>query len=155
MMEEQVQDHQSALRCRGADSSIGSNILADISFRKKLKKNLLKALRALKRLECSNNGAFPLFDVDCHLSMVVKALRESKAITIFMEKPFNAAGIVDFTLYTLHGQVPKNDAKIDAQTELRRLETLSASVKGLEAGLDCLFRCLIRNRVSLLNILTP
>ncbi|XWS42211.1 hypothetical protein CRYUN_Cryun17cG0148700 [Craigia yunnanensis] len=189
MMKEQVQDLQSALRRRGGDSSIGSNILAYISFRKKLEKNIAKSLRVLKRLECNNNGAFPLF-VDYHLLMVVKALRESNAITISMfesllsflsmpvmktkaggwslisklipvvaakrsQKLLNEVGIVDFTLYALHGQVRKNDAKIDAQTEIRRLETLSASIKGLEAGLDCLFRCLIRNRVSLLNILSP
>ncbi|XVF62268.1 hypothetical protein PTKIN_Ptkin08bG0203800 [Pterospermum kingtungense] len=193
MMKEQIQDLQSALRRRGGDSSIGTNILAYISFRKKLNKNIAKSLRVLERLQCKNNGAaaFPLFGVDCHLLMVVKALRESNAIAISMfqsllsflsmpvmkskagsgwslisklipvvaaersQKLFNEVGIVDFTLYTLHGQFRRNDAKIDAQTELKRLKTLSASIKGLEAGLDCLFRCLIRNRVSLLNILTP
>ncbi|XVF18122.1 hypothetical protein REPUB_Repub10bG0184900 [Reevesia pubescens] len=189
MMKEQVQDLQSALRRRGGDSSIGSNILAYISFRKKLKKNIAKSLRVLKKLESNNNVAFPLFDVDCHLLMVVKALRESNAITISLfgslltylsmpimkakaggwslisklipvsaersQKLFNEVGIIDFTLYKLHGQVPKKDAKFDVQIELRRLETLSGSIKDLESGLDCLFRCLIRNRVSLLNILTP
>lgn len=190
MMKEQVEDLQSALRRRGrgGDSSIGTNILAYISFRKKLKKNIGKSLRVLKRLESKNNGAFPL--LDCHVFMAVKALRESNTITISMfqsllsflsvpemktkagggwsliskllpvnvvaadrsQKLFNEVGIVDFTLY---GQVRKSDAKIDAQTQLRRLETLSSSIQGLEAALDCLFRCLIRNRVSLLNILTP
>ncbi|XVF15997.1 hypothetical protein REPUB_Repub09cG0204300 [Reevesia pubescens] len=169
MMKEQVQDLQSALRRRGGDSSIGSNILAYISFRKKLKKKIAKSLRMLKRLECNNNGAFPLFDVDCHLLMAVKALRESNGITISMfgsllsylsmpvmktkaggwslisklipitaersQKVFNEVGIVDFTLYTLHGQVRKHDAKIDVQIELRRLETLFGSINGVEAGL--------------------
>ncbi|XVE87507.1 hypothetical protein DITRI_Ditri18aG0123400 [Diplodiscus trichospermus] len=190
MMKEQVQELQSALRRRGGDSSIGSNILAYISFRKKLKMNISKSFRVLKRLECNNNGIFPLVDVDGQQLVAVKALRESNAIAISMfqsllsflsmpemkpkaggwsliskwipvmaaersQKLFNEVGIVDFSLYTLHGQVRRKDAKIDVQTEVRRLETLSASIKGLEAGLDCLFRCLVRNRVSLLNILTP
>ncbi|KAK8673341.1 hypothetical protein V6N13_111684 [Hibiscus sabdariffa] len=188
-MKEQVRDLQSALRRRGRDSSIGNDIHAYISFRKTLKKNIAKSLRALKRLESNNNVTLPLFDVDCHLLSVVKSLKQSNAATISMfrsllsflsmpeiktkaggwslisklipvaaernQKLFNEVGTVDFTLYTLHGRVRKNDAKIDAGVELRRLETLCATIQGLEEGLDCLFRWLIKIRVSLLNILTP
>ncbi|XP_038997806.1 uncharacterized protein LOC120122788 [Hibiscus syriacus] len=85
MMKEQVQDLQSALRRRGRDSSIGNNIHAYISFRKKLKKNIAKSLGLLKRLECYNNNvAFPIFDVDCHLSRVVKSHKQSNAVAISM-----------------------------------------------------------------------
>ncbi|KAK9012331.1 hypothetical protein V6N11_040388 [Hibiscus sabdariffa] len=188
-MKEHVRDLQSALRRRSRDSSIGNDIRAYISFRKTLKKNIAKSLRALKRLESNNNVTLPLFDVDCHLLSVVKSLKQSNAVTIsvfrsllsFLSMPviktkaggcslisklipvaadrnqklFNEVGTVDFTLYTLHGRVRKNNAKIDAGVELRRLETLCATIQGLEEGLDCLFRWLIKIRVSLLNILTP
>ncbi|GMI86318.1 hypothetical protein like AT4G35660 [Hibiscus trionum] len=190
MMKEQVQDLQSALRRRGRGSSIGNDIHAYISFRKKLKKSIAKSLRVLKRLECYNNNVtFPLFDVDCHLLRVVESLKQSNAVAISMfrsllsfismpvmktkaggwslisklipladdrnQKLYNEVGIVDFTLYTLHRRVRKNDGKIDARVELRRLETLSATIEDLEEGLDCLFRRLIKLRVSLLNTLTP
>ncbi|MBA0734886.1 hypothetical protein Gogos_018775 [Gossypium gossypioides] len=183
-MKQQVQDLQSALRRKGRDSSIGSDILAYINFRKKFKKSIGKSLRALKRLECNNvNGT----TFHCHVVKLLNSLKQSNAVTISMfesmlsflsmpvmktkaggwslisklisdgrnQKGFNEVGIVDFTLYRLHGLVRKNDAKIDTHVELRRLETLCATIEGFEDGLDCLFRCLIKIRVSLLNILTP
>jgi len=36
---------------------------------------------------------------------------------------------------------------------LRVLEILNVNVCGLEGGLDCIYRCLVRNRVSFLNML--
>ncbi|OMO83458.1 hypothetical protein COLO4_22520 [Corchorus olitorius] len=188
MMKEQVQELQSALRRKGRNSSIETNIHEYISFRKKLKKKIAQSLKTLKKLE-GNSISICSLPVDCHhVLMVVKALRESNAIAVSMfrsflcflsmpvmktkaggwslisklmperscQKLFNEVGIVDFTLSTLQGKVGKNiEAKIDAQIQVRRLETLCATIKCLEQGLDGLFRCLIRNRVSLLNVITP
>ncbi|KAK9265517.1 hypothetical protein L1049_001762 [Liquidambar formosana] len=191
MMKEHVQDLQSALRRKGGVSSIESDLQAYICFRKKVKKDIGKCLRALRRTE-NNFGSFPLLDVNNSLSMVIRMLREVSTITISIfrslllslsmpvmntkaggwsliqklmptgliasersQKIINEVGSVDFALYALHGRIRKNDTKkIDVQMEQRRLETLDASIKGLEAGLDCLFRRLIQHRVSLLNILT-
>ncbi|KAL5819017.1 hypothetical protein ACOSQ4_022859 [Xanthoceras sorbifolium] len=68
---------------------------------------------------------------------------------------FNEVGSVDVALHNLHGQIRKSDAKIDVQIALKTLETFDATIRNLETGLDSLFRRLIQNRVSLLNILTP
>ncbi|KAK0603555.1 hypothetical protein LWI29_006214 [Acer saccharum] len=68
---------------------------------------------------------------------------------------FNEVGNVDIALHCLHRQIRKSDAKIDVQITLMKLEKLDVCIRDVESGLDCLFRRLIQNRVSLLNILTP
>ncbi|KAL5819020.1 hypothetical protein ACOSQ4_022862 [Xanthoceras sorbifolium] len=70
---------------------------------------------------------------------------------------FNEVGSVDFALYRLHRQIRKDDAKIiiDMKLPLKRLGRLDVCIRDVESGLDNLFRRLIQNRVSLLNILTP
>lgn len=191
MTKEQAQDLQSALRRRGGDSSMDSNVHAYISFRRKSKKDIAKCLRALKKAE-SNNIKSPsdmLDRNDQHLSIVINVIRDLRALTIsifksillFLTMPelktksggwslirkllpvpskagqeiFNEVGNVDAALYLLHAQFPKNnDAKFDVQIAHERLETLGFCIKGVESRLDCLFRCLIQNTVSLLNILT-
>ncbi|KAK2656888.1 hypothetical protein Ddye_009940 [Dipteronia dyeriana] len=67
---------------------------------------------------------------------------------------FNEVGSVDIALCNLHRKIQKSDAKIDVQMAFRRLEILDATTKDLETRLDCLFRRLIQNRVTLLNIRT-
>ncbi|GFY87808.1 hypothetical protein Acr_05g0014470 [Actinidia rufa] len=116
---------------KGGDLSIGSNINAYMCCRKKVKKEIGKGLRQLKKSE-NRIMSNPLFDVNQYLSMV--------------------AGWVVTDLESLHGGIRSNDAKIDVQRTMQRLQALDATIKGLEGGLDCLFRRLIRNRVSLLNI---
>ncbi|KAF7129632.1 hypothetical protein RHSIM_Rhsim10G0203200 [Rhododendron simsii] len=68
-------------------------------------------------------------------------------------KIVNELGSVDVALQSLHGCIRNNIRNIDVQITRRRLDALGDSMEGLETGLDCLYRKLIRNRVSLLNIL--
>ncbi|GMI68243.1 hypothetical protein like AT4G35660 [Hibiscus trionum] len=122
-------------------------------------------LRVVKSLKKSNAVAISMFrSLLSFLSMPVMKTKAggwsliSKLIPVAADrnqKLFNEVGAVDFTLYALRGRARKNDAKFDAGVELMRLETLCATIEGLEEGLDLLFRCLIKLRVSLLNILTP
>ncbi|KAK3018066.1 hypothetical protein RJ639_005191 [Escallonia herrerae] len=81
MMKEQVHDLQSALRRKGGDSSIDNNIRAYFSFRKRVKKEISKNLRALKQME-NNIGASPLLDANHHVSLVTRLQREVTSITI-------------------------------------------------------------------------
>lgn len=62
----------------------------------------------------------------------------------------NLAANIDISLQTLLGNMQSNEVRV-AQN---MLATLDLSSEGLVAGLDCMFRCLVQNRVSLLNILT-
>ncbi|KAK7309399.1 hypothetical protein RJT34_06090 [Clitoria ternatea] len=67
----------------------------------------------------------------------------------------NTNGVADLNnaLCSLLRREKKSDSNCEFQRALRVLETLNASVDGLEGGLDCIFRCLVKNRVSFLNML--
>ncbi|KAJ4714086.1 DUF241 domain protein [Melia azedarach] len=84
---------------------------------------------------------------------LVRKLIPSKKLS---QEVFNEVGNVDTAICSLHGQIRDNVvAKFDVQMILNRLDTLDFGFNDIETGLDCLFRRLIQNRVSLLNMLTP
>ncbi|XP_058772682.1 uncharacterized protein LOC131646731 [Vicia villosa] len=57
-------------------------------------------------------------------------------------------------LCSLIGSEKSSDySNSEGQRALRLFERLSANVDSLEGGLDCLFRCLVKNRVMFLNML--
>lgn len=62
---------------------------------------------------------------------------------------------IDIILCSFHRHFRKIDAMSDVQIVKRRLGELEGTIRELEVGLDGLFRCLIQQRVSLLNLLTP
>jgi hypothetical protein len=88
-------------------------------------------------------------------SLISKLIRSGLLASEKGQKIFNEVGNVDIALCSIQGQMRKNDAKIDVQEVQRRLETLDVCINGFNAKLDCIFRCLIQNRVSLLNLVTP
>ncbi|XP_052625731.1 uncharacterized protein LOC128125852 [Lactuca sativa] len=81
LMKENVNALQMALRRKGSDSTVASKIAAYLCFRKMAKKVVTKSLRTLKHLEkkiCS----FLFVDIDHHVSLVSKVLKETNALTI-------------------------------------------------------------------------
>ncbi|CAK7355593.1 unnamed protein product [Dovyalis caffra] len=88
-------------------------------------------------------------------SMISKLIRSGLLASDKGQKNFNEVGTVDVALCSIHGKIRKNDAKVDVQEVQRRLETLDLCINGFDAKLDCMFRCLIQSRVSLLNLVTP
>lgn len=175
LMKEHMLDLQSSLRRKGVvDSSVNSHIGAYTCFRKKARKDISKVLKALKTMESKNSiiksHSHPLLDVvDHHLQMVIKILRELSGITIsffrkvldFMCEPVFKKNISRGWSSLFSGVVSTgsdrkiDDAKVDVQLVKVRLGELDGSIRELEGGLDCLFRCLIQQRVSLLNLITP
>ncbi|KAJ9564657.1 hypothetical protein OSB04_000623 [Centaurea solstitialis] len=62
---------------------------------------------------------------------------------------------IDLAITSLQKSSCNSDTKnVDIQMTLKKLQILDASLEGFEAGLDCIFRRLIQNRASLLNIMT-
>ncbi|KAF8377735.1 hypothetical protein HHK36_031119 [Tetracentron sinense] len=81
-MKECVQSLQSALRRRrGHGSSIESNVSAYICSRKKMKKDIVKFMTALKGID-NKSAISPLSDIDHHVLAIVRVLREVNTITI-------------------------------------------------------------------------
>ncbi|OIT28717.1 PREDICTED: uncharacterized protein LOC109212303 [Nicotiana attenuata] len=181
MMKQQVQDLQSALRRKVGDSSTQNCFDAYISFRKKVKKDIAKNLKALKQIENKIESS--------PLSKLNAVLREVSALTIsvlrsqlsFLSAPaskakkngwsliskmlvtksmtskgdLNTINEVECVDFALCSNIHISNFKVDVPMIQRKLQILNAGLQGLEAGTDSLSRLLIRNRVCLLNILTP
>lgn len=49
----------------------------------------------------------------------------------------------------------QNDTNVDVMLVRARIQALDSSLEIFEGEIGCLYRCLLQNRVSLLNILTP
>lgn len=191
MMKQSIQVLQSALRRKGADSSIESHVRAYFSFRRKARKDIGSCLGALKRME-NDRASFPILDLPNHdLLPLIRLLREARTISISIfsellallsapvakvrasgwslvsqlmptirsgsgkgQKTENELESVDVALRSLLGHTRGNSGnKAEVQMAQRRLGTLAASFEGIEGGLDCMFRCLVKHRVCFLNML--
>ncbi|KAI3824248.1 hypothetical protein L1987_05698 [Smallanthus sonchifolius] len=179
-LKEQALCLQSSFRRRGTESRFEDEISSYLRLRKKLKKEASKCIRSLKGSE--RKFTVVVSFKDYHLAMVVKVLRDVNVKTsrvlrfllMFLSSPgttnkkrrggcslirklrptekgekiANEVGSVDGALLcVLHGTEEMTMAN-------RKLESLVISLDSIEAGLDVLFRRLIRYRVSILNVLT-
>ncbi|XP_010242843.1 PREDICTED: uncharacterized protein LOC104587087 [Nelumbo nucifera] len=184
LVKEHLQDLHSTLRRRSArEPDLDDKIGAYNFCRKKMKKEMIKCLQALKKM--NKCGSLPLSEMDQNLVAVVGILRQVRVTTIsivesilsfmsrsnrnsFIPRCLRARRVgsavveeneverVNTALCALHGNTWR-DEKTDAigvQTANKRLEALELAIEDLEFELECMFRRLIRTRVSLLNILS-
>ncbi|EEF40666.1 conserved hypothetical protein [Ricinus communis] len=70
------------------------------------------------------------------------------------EDHINEIKSLDLSLSSLHEQLQAGDPKAEVKRIQTLLEAVNLSLDSLEAELECMSRCLVQNRVSLLNILT-
>ncbi|XP_015065454.1 uncharacterized protein LOC107010676 [Solanum pennellii] len=175
---ENVKDVQSSLRRRKEDLSINNYTI----FRKKMKKEAKSLITALKRMD--HEEVVDVMEVDDQLvSAVIRVLREvaTMGISVFQillnylsasnSKPIskwslvsrlvnkggdqgnvNEIESVDVALSSLSKCGPNEVEKI--QFVLSKLERVEAHFECIENGLDNIFRCLIRSRSTLLNVVS-
>ncbi|KAK1439237.1 hypothetical protein QVD17_05053 [Tagetes erecta] len=178
-MKEQAICLQLTLGRSGKESRFEDEISSYLRLRSKLKKEASSCIRSLKRSE-RKFVALPS-SKDYNSEMVMKIFRELNLMTsrvlrsllVFlsspkvikntrngcslvsklwptkkMKKTVSEVGSVDDALFcVLHGNE-------DMTMAHRKLEHLVISLGSIEAGLDVVFRRLIRYRVSILNVLT-
>ncbi|XP_006340811.1 uncharacterized protein [Solanum tuberosum] len=174
---ENVKDVQSSLRRRKGDLNINNYT----TFRKKMKKEAKSLITALKRMD--HEEVVDVMEIDDQLvSAVIRVLREVATIGIsvfqmvlnFLSAPIskpiskwslvsrlvnkgdqenvNEIESVDVALSSLSKPGANEMEKI--QFVQRKLETVEAHFEFIENGLDNIFRCLIRSRSTLLNIVS-
>jgi hypothetical protein len=165
-LKQNVQTLQSAIRRRrgNSTSTIESSIHEYDCFRKKAKKEISKQLCEMKKME-NKVKAFSIMGQDQNLIFLAKVLREANIITIsifrslllFISmprlKPTKGSSLISKLNPTRLFSSENEKKNTDFEALLRVLETLNVGVCGLEGGLDCIFRCLVQNRVSFLNML--
>ncbi|KAH0700102.1 hypothetical protein KY284_014317 [Solanum tuberosum] len=174
---ENVKDVQSSLRRKKGDLSINNYT----TFRKKMKKEAKSLITALKRMD--HEEVVVVMEVDDQLvSAVIRILREVTTIGIsvfqmvlnFLSAPIskpiskwslvsrlvnkgdqenvNEIESVDVALSSLSKSGANEMEKI--QFVQSKLETVEAHFECIENCLDNIFRCLIRSRSTLLNVIS-
>ncbi|KAL6211138.1 hypothetical protein ACLB2K_016366 [Fragaria x ananassa] len=175
LTKECIQNLQSIIRRRGGEESdlLASEVRKYFSSRKMVKKSLHKAMGNLKGIE--NKYNFSSLSKDQDTITIINKLRDVEAVTrtvfeailSFISGP-KVSSIWSFISKKLQSKrvaceeeqvnefaevdaALKSHKSLDnAQNQLNNLETC---IQDQDEGLECLFRQLIKTRVSLLNIL--
>uniref|UniRef100_A0A7N0UXP5 Uncharacterized protein n=1 Tax=Kalanchoe fedtschenkoi TaxID=63787 RepID=A0A7N0UXP5_KALFE len=165
IMKECTQELRSSLRRKGCDAKEAAKYLA---CRKAVKKCIQKALRNLKDLETSNKGQDSF--------VMVAMLRDVEQVTLSVLKSLLSfvSGPKDQSLVSK--LMRSKSAKLETKTEFEQIDAamqsvekhkaaginsiqadvadLESSIEDLESGVECLYRHLIKVRVTLLNIIS-
>ncbi|GAA0159009.1 hypothetical protein Leryth_017611 [Lithospermum erythrorhizon] len=171
LVKDHLQDLQSTFRrvSLGESNNNGEKFAMYSFQRKKLKKEMLKRLHSLKGMKnkCMNDQE--MYELDQNLMVVVNVLKEVRVTTMaivetlmsLMAMPSCPKRKVNKGLF-LGKMLTRVDSiilweKCDTtafEIVYKRLEVVEIAIEDLEDKLECMFRRLIRTRVSLLNILT-
>nr|XP_016470364.1 PREDICTED: uncharacterized protein LOC107792644 [Nicotiana tabacum] len=176
---ENVKDVQSLLRRRKGDLSMETSSINYVSFRKKIKKDAKNLVTILKKMD---HEVVEVMEIDQLVSAVIRVLREvtTMGISVFqmvlvflsapVSKPISKWSLVsrlvnkgdqdnvneiertDFAFNSLFKYGCNEAEKI--QFVQSKLENLEAHFECIEDGLDNIFRCLIRSRSTLLNVVS-
>ncbi|OVA10893.1 Protein of unknown function DUF241 [Macleaya cordata] len=165
-MKQCVQDLQSSIRRRRGDEDLVNEICAYMTSRKKVSKVIRKCLADLKRMDNKNTDVSVLREVEATTLAVLESLMSfvsgpkqstwslvsklipTKRVAHEGDEETSEVMKVDIALKALISR-----KKIEVNNVQKPLEALEMSLQDLEDGVESVFRCLIKNRVSLLNIL--
>ncbi|CAL1398180.1 unnamed protein product [Linum trigynum] len=172
LMKESVFELQSVLRRRVQGGLHLNDVKQYITCRKTVKKAIQKAMKNLKAVECSSNESPEIVAVLRDVEAITRDVFESLVSFISQqrrpsgwslvsklmyrstvtseqeeEKKTNEFALVDASLEAILGSKTNKYEKV--QSELKDLEMC---IEDLEEGTECLYRRMIKTRVTLLNI---
>lgn len=160
---ENVRDIQSSLRRRKGDSTTDNSVERFTTFSKKIKRDAKRFVSTLKQMD--QETAVPIFlDADQDTMAAIRALREANAVCIaifqmllsFLCVPPLKTNQSKWSL--LSRLVHRDRITPEVQEENTSLETrlksFEAYLDSFEDALEAVFRCLIRSRSLLLNVLS-
>ncbi|RZC80062.1 hypothetical protein C5167_042640 [Papaver somniferum] len=151
-MKQSAQDLQSSIRRQSNEFD------AYMTSRKRVCKVIQKCLSDLKKNANKNNDL--VTDVLTEVEATTLAVFES--ILSFLSAPKQRSLVSKLTTKSATQQVVNEVTKVDVAMKSKVIEAkevqksladLEMNLQELEDGLESVFRCLIKNRVSLLNIL--
>ncbi|KAI3933901.1 hypothetical protein MKX01_028227 [Papaver californicum] len=151
-MKQSAQDLQSSIRRRSNEFD------AYMTSRKKACKDIQKCLSHIKKNTNKNDDV--VADVLTEVEATTLAVFES--VLSFLSAPKQRSLVSKLTTKATTKQVVNEVTKVDVALKSKVIEAkevqkpladLEMNLQELENGLESVFRCLIKNRVSLLNIL--
>ncbi|KAJ8771036.1 hypothetical protein K2173_023361 [Erythroxylum novogranatense] len=178
---EQIRSLQSVSRRRKGDSTIESILSSYTCFRKKMNKEAKRLIASLKHIN-NKLGNLAFSEQDKHFSAMIQMLREVdminicvlKSVLTFFSTPISNSKQIKWSFVSklMHKGMLTSEEKQEDMNELENvdavlcdgfafkkkqrvqevLEALEIHISDIENGLERVFRCLIKTRVSMLNI---
>ncbi|CAL9071296.1 unnamed protein product [Musa textilis] len=170
LIKEQIRDLEMTVRRRG-EAVARSKMQTYLHPDKKAEKDVKNCFRFLKQMD-DKYALCCTDDKESNSWTVVRTLKAAREITIsllqsilkFLSMPRPKTKTSRWSLISKalhkrkvacegeHEDIEANDGRVQKAGD--QLQKLQNSIDDIEAGLECLFRSLVQNRVSLLNILS-
>ncbi|XP_010667187.1 uncharacterized protein LOC104884261 [Beta vulgaris subsp. vulgaris] len=177
LLREAIVELQSCLRRKSGEQEKGLH--AYMMSRKKIQKMANKCLKKLNKINSQQDRSysvsivrmlreaeivsfFTLKSIMTYLSTptitsrswsLMTKVMNSKHVSCERQRDSNEIEKIDSTVFAFEGKKTNKDVKM-AQDLLKQLATLELSVQEIEGSLESISRCLLRTRVSLLNIIS-
>ncbi|KAL8059351.1 hypothetical protein ABFX02_03G081200 [Erythranthe guttata] len=170
LTKESVQDLESSIRRNKAEAATSADISAYVASRKKITKMVNKSIKSLKSFNhksTTDNDLWAMLkEAESHDLSVLKSVlillsgeneRSNQSSWSLLSKfttqnsrVYSESGPEDLSLLNIE----KSTKNMDSKNMLKQLKSSEMTIQEIEEGLEALFRSLVKNRVSLLNVLS-